>query len=76
MSRALDVCVACAVTGAVLAAILYLSACTPPPPAPVLPDATGDASPCQVNEAINAARLIRTANGAPLVLPGCDGGAQ
>jgi hypothetical protein len=50
------------------------SACTPPAPSPPFAPEAGDASPCAVDEAITAARLIRTADGSALVIHCPDGG--
>ena len=56
--------------GGVVRASLF--ACTPSTVTPP-PDAA-DAAPCGVDNAISAARLIRTADGSPLVIP-CDAGS-
>ncbi len=55
----------------ILIGLLAALSCGKPTPLTPVVVESGDASPCAVDEAITANRMIRTDSGAPLVLPRC-----
>lgn len=69
-----DAFVVAAIIGACMSSAFALAACPMHLPEAPTPVATPDSS-CAVDDAVTAARLIRTPGGAPLVVH-CDAGAE